>query len=72
MICKGGLWKRAFLSIGAPMEKLDRGWTELAPESTHVNRMPKSAAKNCFIPGNLPELCVAQKNSAPVKLLKDS
>jgi len=61
MICKGKLWQRAFLSIGAPMGNLDRGWTELAPESTYVNRLPKSLAKNYYISGHLSVLCVAQK-----------
>jgi hypothetical protein len=70
MICKGRLWKRAFLSIGSPMGSLDRGWTELAPESTYVKRLPKFATKNYYISGHLSVLCVAQKNSAPTKLLK--
>jgi len=72
MICKGRLCKRAFLSIRVPSGNLDRGWTELAPESTYVNRLPKSAAQNYYISGHPSVLCVAQKNSAQTKLLKDS
>jgi len=54
MICKGRIWKRLFLSIRAPLGNLDRGWTELAPESTS-----KSTAKNYYISGHLSVLCVA-------------
>lgn len=48
MICKEGLWKWAFLSIGAPMGELDRDWTELSPESTHVYRMPNLQPKTAL------------------------
>ena len=58
MICKGRLWKRALLSIGASLGNLDIGRTELAPESTYVNRLSKSAAKNYYIAVHLSVLRV--------------